>query len=96
MFILPALFLVGLAGFVSAMARQDFSRFVEITLCITYPQELLTTDLGSNMPGSKLDFVLIYLSIVIVGYTLFRGLQCLIKPGEETSDHIKREILNSK
>lgn len=88
--------LVGMATFIWVMERWDFSRFVDITLCLTYPQELLTTDLGADTPEGKIDFVLVYLSLVVVGYTLYRGLKYLIRPGEKGNDHIKRKILKSE
>ena len=83
-------FLAGLATFIWLMERWNFSSLAEITLCLTYPRELLTTDLGTDTPGGKIDFVLIYVSIVIVGYALYRGLKYLVKPGEKSGDHIKR------
>lgn len=89
-------FLAGLVTFIWLMERWDFSNFVDITLCLTYPQELLTTDLGSDTPQGKIDFLLIYVSIVIVGYTLYHGLKYLIRPGEKAGDHIKRKILKSE
>ena len=89
-------FIAGLATFIWLMERWDFTGLVDITLCLTYPQELLTTDLGSDTPGGKIDFVLIYVSIVIVGYTLYCGLKYLIKPGERSDNHIKRKILKSE
>ena len=95
MFILSMGLLVGLIGFVWLMEEWDFSGLVDITLCLTYPQELLTTDLGSDAPGGKIDFLLIYVSMVIVGYTLFRGMKYLIRPGEKGRDHIKHKILKS-
>lgn len=96
MFAVAAGLLAGLLAFIGLMERWDFSRFVDITLCLTYPQELLTTDLGSNTPEGKIDFVLIYVSLVIVGYTLYRGLKYLIRPGEKANNHIKRKILKSE
>jgi len=45
-------------------------------------------------PQGNLDYVIIGVAIVIVGITLFLSLKFLIKPNEESPDHIKNIVLD--
>lgn len=44
-------------------------------------------------PQSQWDYLIIGVTTLIVLFTLFYSLKYLIKPGEKSSDHIKRTIL---
>lgn len=45
-------------------------------------------------PGSKWDFLIVAVAIVIVLATLFFSLKWLLSPGEKSQEHIKRLVLN--
>lgn len=47
-------------------------------------------------PESNWDYVIIWTAVVIVVFTLFFSIKCLIRPGEKSSTHIKRFILNNE
>ena len=46
-------------------------------------------------PESKWDYLIIWIVVAIVLFTLFFSIKWLIKPGEKSNDHIKRFILNN-
>lgn len=45
-------------------------------------------------PDSNWDYVIVWLTVVIVLATLFYTIKWLIKPGENSYSHIKRTVLN--
>lgn len=45
-------------------------------------------------PEQQWDYVIVGLAAVIVLISLFYATKWLIKPGEKTPSHIKREVLN--
>lgn len=47
-------------------------------------------------PESNWDYVIIWTAVVIVVFTLFFSIKWLIRPGEKSSTHIKRFILNNE
>lgn len=47
-------------------------------------------------PSGPLDMVIVWFMIIIVVLTLFFSLKWIIRPGEKSSDHIKRFILNNE
>jgi len=47
-------------------------------------------------PGSNWDYVIVWVAVVIVLFTLFFSLRWLIHPGEQSHSHIKRLILNNE
>lgn len=47
-------------------------------------------------PGSNWDYVIIWVAVVIVLFTLFFSVKWLIHPGEQSHSHIKRLILNTE
>jgi hypothetical protein len=46
-------------------------------------------------PQGQTDFIIIAVAIVIVLVTLFLSIKYLWKPGEQSSDHIKRIVLDN-
>lgn len=46
-------------------------------------------------PQSNWDYVIIWTAVIIVLFTLYFSIKWLVKPGEKSSDHIKRLILNN-
>ena len=47
-------------------------------------------------PESKWDYIIVWITVVIVLATLFFSIKWLIRPGEKSSQHIKRFILNNQ
>lgn len=47
-------------------------------------------------PGSNWDYLIIWIAVAIVLFTLFFSLKWLIRPGEQSHNHIKRLILNNE
>jgi len=45
-------------------------------------------------PSGKWDYFIVSVAVVIVLFTLFYSVKWLIRPGEESTQHIKRLILN--
>ncbi len=45
-------------------------------------------------PDSNWDYVIVLATVLIVLATLFYTIKWLIKPGENSYDHIKRTVLN--
>jgi hypothetical protein len=45
-------------------------------------------------PGSNWDYVIVLTTILIVLVTLFYTIKWLLKPGEDSCNHIKRIVLN--
>ena len=45
-------------------------------------------------PSGKWDYFIVSVAVVIVLFTLFYSVKWLIRPGEESAQHIKRLILN--
>jgi choline-glycine betaine transporter len=45
-------------------------------------------------PESQWDYVIVWITILIVLLTLFFSVKWLIRPGEKSPEHIKRVILN--
>jgi choline-glycine betaine transporter len=47
-------------------------------------------------PESKWDYLIVWATVVIVGFTLFFSVKWLARPGEKSDQHIKRFILNNE
>jgi len=47
-------------------------------------------------PQSNWDYVIIWIAVLIVLFTLFFSVKWLIRPGEQSQSHIKRFILNNE
>ena len=45
-------------------------------------------------PDSNWDYVIVWATVLVVLVTLFYTIKWLIKPGENSYDHIKRTVLN--
>lgn len=46
-------------------------------------------------PEGNWDYVIVWTTVVIVLATLFFTIKWLVKPGEKSNSHIKREIFNN-
>lgn len=46
-------------------------------------------------PEGNWDYVIVWTTVVIVLATLFFTIKWLVKPGEKSKSHIKREIFNN-
>jgi hypothetical protein len=55
------------------------------------PLQNITHGLG---PQSDMDYVIIFVGIIIVALTLFFSLKFLLKPGEKNPNHIKNIVVN--
>lgn len=47
-------------------------------------------------PEGNLDYIIMLIAIVIVGFTLIMSIKYLIKPKENNADHIKNLVLNDE
>ncbi|MEO8569373.1 MAG: hypothetical protein ABI419_09555, partial [Ginsengibacter sp.] len=47
-------------------------------------------------PGGNWDYVIVAIAVAIVLFTLFFSVKWLIRPGEQSQNHIKRLILNNE
>ncbi|MGF7231833.1 hypothetical protein [Arachidicoccus sp.] len=47
-------------------------------------------------PSSNLDYVAIFIMVLITVATLFFSIKWIIYPGEKSNSHIKRSILNEE
>jgi formate hydrogenlyase subunit 3/multisubunit Na+/H+ antiporter MnhD subunit len=45
-------------------------------------------------PDSSLDYIVVWITIIISVLALFYSIKWLIKPAEQNEDHIKNSILN--
>ncbi|HET8860756.1 hypothetical protein [Marivirga sp.] len=45
-------------------------------------------------PQGDIDYVIIIIGIIIVGFTLFFSLKYLVKPGEKNSNHVKNIVVD--
>jgi hypothetical protein len=45
-------------------------------------------------PSGKWDYFIVWVAVIIVMFTLFYSVKWLIRPGEQSPEHIKRMILN--
>ena len=46
-------------------------------------------------PESRWDYIIVWVMVLIVLITLFFSIKWLIQPGEKSTNHIKRFILNN-
>ena len=46
-------------------------------------------------PQSSWDFVIIWVTVLIVAVSMFYSVKWLIRPGEKSAAHIKRTVLNN-
>ena len=44
-------------------------------------------------PESQWDYVIVWITVLITAISLFYAVKWLVKPGEESQDHIKRTFL---
>lgn len=63
--------------------------------CEKQQPKLLSGITHGTGPDGNLDFVIIFITVVIVLLTLFYSIKWLIRPGEQAKDHIKQIILNA-
>ena len=47
-------------------------------------------------PESRWDYLIVWITVVIVLLTLFFSVKWIIRPGEKSDAHIKRMILNNQ
>lgn len=47
-------------------------------------------------PEGNLDYIIMIIAVVIVGYTLIMSIKYLVKPNEKNVDHIKNLVLNEE
>jgi len=47
-------------------------------------------------PGGNWDYVIVWIAVIIVLFTLFFSVKWLIRPGEQSQSHIKRLVLNNE
>lgn len=45
-------------------------------------------------PQGDLDYVIVFIAVLIVAFTLAYAIKYLVRPGEREPDHIKRIVLN--
>ncbi|RDK89183.1 hypothetical protein [Marinirhabdus gelatinilytica] len=45
-------------------------------------------------PDGNLDYIIMFVAIIIVGFTLIMSIKYLIKPKEKNKDHIKNLVVN--
>ena len=64
-------------------------------VCEKQQPELLKGITHGTGPQSGWDMPIIYVSGVIVLFTLVFAVKFLVKPGEDAADHIKRTILQN-
>lgn len=63
-------------------------------VCEKQQPKLLRGITHGSGPQSSFDYVAIWIMVVITLATLYYSVKWLIKPGEKSSTHIKRFILN--
>ena len=63
--------------------------------CEKQQPKLLSGITHGTGPGGNLDYVIIFITVVIVLLTLFYSIKWLIRPGEQGKDHIKQIIINA-
>lgn len=47
-------------------------------------------------PNGNWDYVIVFIAVIIVLFTLFFSVKWLIRPGENSQNHIKRLVLNNE
>lgn len=65
-------------------------------VCDKQQPELLQGITHGTGPQSNWDYLIISVTAIIVVLTLILSIKMLVKPGEQSSDHIKRLILKHK
>ncbi|MEO8934440.1 MAG: hypothetical protein ABI295_09030 [Xanthomarina sp.] len=63
-------------------------------VCKKNQPEILQNVTHGAGPSGTLDYIIIWVSAVIVGVTLFLSVKYLIKPKENNADHIKNIVKN--
>ncbi len=64
-------------------------------VCERQQPELLKGITHGQGPESRWDYLIVWITVVIVLVTLFFSVKWLIRPGEKSKKHIKRFILNN-
>lgn len=63
-------------------------------LCEKQQPRLLRGITHGTGPESNWDYIIVWVTVLIVLFTLFFSVKWLIRPGEKSDNHIKRFILN--
>ncbi|MCX7547308.1 hypothetical protein OS188_05005 [Xanthomarina sp. F1114] len=63
-------------------------------VCKKNQPEILQDVTHGPGPSGTIDYIIIWVSAIIVGITLILSLKYLIKPKESNSDHIKNIVKN--
>jgi hypothetical protein len=64
--------------------------------CTKQQPKLLQGITHGTGPDSSWDYVIVYMAVAIVLFSLFYSVKWLIRPGEKSSTHIKQFILNER
>lgn len=88
-----ALIVIGLVYWGSyQMARENEQPYEALWNSITSCAQVLLPSFESNEKGQA-DYVIVFISIIVVLYTLFYSIKHLIRPNEP-KNHIKNQILD--
>lgn len=71
---------------------QQIARACDV--CKKNQPEILQNVTHGPGPSGTMDYIIIWVSAIIVGITLLLSLKYLIKPKENNSDHIKNIVKN--
>lgn len=74
------------------MARDDRQPYEVLLDGITSCAQVLLPSFESNEKGQA-DYIIVFISVIVVIYTLFYSVKHLIRPNEQ-KDHIKNQILD--
>ncbi|CAL1519497.1 hypothetical protein [Chitinophaga sp. MM2321] len=86
------------------MKRIILTAFVVLTglqalacpVCERQQKGILGGFTHGGTPGSNWDYLIVWVTVIIVLFTLFFSVKWLVHPGEKSDSHIKRNILNNE
>lgn len=79
-----------------ALVLLNITSSAACTVCKTQQPKILENISHGSGPDSNLDYVIVSVSVLLVLVTLVGSVWHLIKPGEQSTTHIKRSILNTE
>ncbi|CAN5468825.1 hypothetical protein BH11BAC5_BH11BAC5_39220 [soil metagenome] len=77
------------------MAFISFATFA-CPACEKQQPKLLKGITHGAGPDGNSDYVIVFIAVIIVLFTLFFSVKWLIRPGEKSQNHIKRLVLNNE
>jgi hypothetical protein len=82
--------------FVTMAAALGYFAAAACPACERQQPAILRGITHGSSPQGNLDYIIVWVAVVIVAATLFFSVKWLLFPGEQSAGHIKRFILNDE